>query len=118
MIFNKNILVGICMTLFIFSCNPPEIILFSPTQDQSFITEAYINIHANITDNKGIKRVAYTIYNTPHTIYLDTLLPTTYELNETVSMSNLSGGSTVVEVSASDTDGNSTTESVTIRHTN
>lgn len=106
-----------CLLLVGFGCGHPEIVIHSPTADQSFITEAYIYIDATITDDEGIKKVTWKIYNNEYVINLDTLMPTTYELHESASMYNLSGGSTKVIVSAEDNNGNTSSKEVTIHHT-
>jgi hypothetical protein len=103
---------GIPVIIFLLSCGP-EIDVHSPTDNQSYLTEATIYIKATITDNDGIKNVKYKHLVNEYTIDLPAL-PTTYELDESTTMTNLGGGSTTITISAEDAGGTVTIKNITV----
>ena len=105
------------LSLLLFSCDGPEIQVHSPVYESIYSTGQNIYINATITDPDGIKRVGFTLFDTPHTTYLDDSLPNNYELHDTVSMINLFGESTNLSISASDKNGNVNSLNVLIKHT-
>lgn len=99
------------MTIFLFSCSGPDIVVHSPINNDSIIVEGNIYIRASIYDDDGIKKVYYKIFNNEYTFELPSH-PTNYELDEINSMYNAE--STILTISAEDVSGASSSKMITI----
>jgi len=112
----KNITFIAIVALF-FSCNkdknPPTIKFVSPTEGQSFVTEGYMQIVANVEDDELIKKVTYKIYEREKVF---TPNSKTFKLDEQASMYNIGGGNLDITITAEDNNGNVTTQKVTVKH--
>jgi len=107
---------GVLVSILLLGCSNPEIIIHSPTEGQTYVTEAYINIYATINDVDGIKRVSYTIYSNSYNEF-PAGFPTTYDLIDTQSMYNFPTGYEVeITIEAEDKLGNVEVKKVKVKH--